>query len=897
MKKILILASNPRKDLNLDREIRDLNKVIKRQGKDAQFDVQIELAVRPEDLQELFLEHEPLIIHFCGHGTGEQGLVLQNDAGREQLVSTNTFSNLLALHGKIQCVLLNACYSEIQAKAIIEHINFVIGMSQEIRDDAAIAFATGFYQALAYGKSIEESYKHGCVAIQIKIPEKITSGSRNLEGTRKFELIDPIAEAIVIQEHLKPVLMKKSELARIPEYQATTYLDNSSDFREAVKAEIARKRYREQAREVWDYFGRVPARVQPLTQREYRYRQALLNRVKDSWIKGFLSNALHTQVLIECKTKERPDAVQRPFDDVDDMPVELDESFEELQETEIYAEMGTGKTLLILGEPGTGKTITLLKIAHRLVARSEQDLSQPIPVVFTLSSWGNKRQTIAEWLVDELNNRYKIPPSLGKILIEQEELILLLDGLDEIAEKYRNAFVRALNQFIETHGVTDIVVCSRVREYDALSERLKLCSAICIQPLTSEQVYQYLDEAGNQLIHLKNLLKQDTELEVFARNPLILSVMNLAYRDCSRAELLNQLSSREQRYQRLFETYIKRMFQRGKKVKPYSDRQTKRWLHWLAKGMVKSSETVFLIEQLQPSWLHTNFQINIYYKIGVLLLTVLMSGLICLPIGMIIWWLDYLSGIKHELILVLIPVVSKGMTAGFIFGLIVALAKLEIKPVESIKWSWQEARKSLTYGLIFGVISGLIFGIQTALVFGNPASANMLGAYKLLGTQRAALITALAQGLFGILIYCLSRGFRGPEIDTRIFPNQGIWKSARSAGLLGLLGGLVVGLLQGLQGGLIVGPMVGITGFMAVIPALGGGLFYGLFLGLIFGGSAACIQHLTLRLILYFHKYAPWNYARFLNYAADCLFLQKVGGGYIFVHRMLLEHFAGMKLD
>ena len=891
MKKILILASNPRKDLNLDREIRDLNKVIKRQGKDAQFEVEIELAVRPEDLQELFLEHAPLIIHFCGHGTGEQGLVLQNDAGSEQLVSTNTFSSVLALSDKVQCVLLNACYSEIQARAIIEHINFVIGMSQEIRDDAAIAFATGFYQALAYGKSIEESYKHGCVAIQIKIPEKITSDSRSLEATRKLELIDPIEEAIVIQEHLKPVLIKKSELARIPEYQATTYADASSDLREAVKAEIARKRYREQAREVWDDFGQVPARVQPLTQREYRYRQALLNRVKDSWIKGFLANALHTHVLIECNTKERPDAVKRPFDDVDDVPVELDESFEELQETEICAEMGTGKTLLILGEPGTGKTITLLKIAQRLVARSEQDLSQPIPVVFALSSWGNKRQNIAEWLVDELKNRYKVPPSLGKTLIEQEELILLLDGLDEITEKYRNAFVRDLNQFIENHGVTDIVVCSRVREYEALSERLKLSSAICIQPLTSQQVYQYLDEAGNQLIHLKALLQQDTELEEFARNPLILSVMSLAYRDCSLAELLNQLSSREQRYQRLFETYIKRMFQRGKKNKLYSERQTKLWLHWLAKNMVKESQTVFLIEQLHPNYLENKNKVNLFYRSGTVLMTALISGLISVPIWLILGLLNQLFVNKGQWVAGLITVVPKGMIAGLIFGLIVGLGKLEIKPVESIKWSWKEARKGLTGGLIFGVFSGLLFGLMASV---NPLEPT----FQPLGRVGIGLMKGLSSSLYGILIYCMSRGFRGSEIDTRIFPNQGIWKSARSAGLLGLLGGLVVGLLQVLIVGLIVGSILGQKiGLMTLLPPLIGGSLYGLFLGLIFGGSAACIQHLTLRLILYFHKYAPWNYARFLNYAADCLFLQKVGGGYIFVHRMLLEHFAGMKLD
>lgn len=884
MKNILILASNPRKDLNLDREIRDLKKVIKRRSKEAQFEVEIELAVRPDDLQELFLEYQPLIVHFCGHGTGEQGLVLQNDAGREQLVSTNIFSNVLALfNDKVQCVLLNACYSEVQAKALIEHINYVIGMSQEIRDDAAIAFAAAFYQALAHGKSIEESYKHGCVAIQIKVPEAVTSRSRSLEGNRKLGSTAPIEE-VIIQEHLKPVLMKKQELVPIPENLSTAYSDVSSDLIETVQGEIARKRYREQAREIWDDFGQAPAKVQPLAQREYRYRQALLNRVKDSWIKGFLENSLHNNALIEFNIKEHPDAVQRPFEDVDDVPVELDESFEELQATQIYAQMGTGRTLLILGEPGAGKTITLLKIAQRLVARSEQDLSQPIPVVFTLSSWANKRQSIAEWLVEELNNRYKVPTALGKTLIQQEELILLLDGLDEVAEKYRNAFVRALNQFIEEHGVTEIVVSSRVREYEALSARLKLSSAICIQPLTSEQVYQYLDEAGNQLVHLKILLQQDNELEEFARNPLILSVMSLAYRDCSSEELLKQLSSPEQRYHRLFDTYIKRMFQRGKKVKLYQQEQTKRWLHWLAKGMVRASQTVFFIEQLQPSWLENKIQRIFYYKIGSILMTVLTAGLIAAPIGLIIGILDQLTGTKDGLVIGLVGAVTMGMIAGLIFGLIIGLGKLEIKPVESIKWSWLEARRGLINGLIFGVISGLIFGI------GN-LTAEPPDPFKPLGTLTVALIKGFSLGVSGTLIYCLSRGFRGPKIDTKIFPNQGIWKSARSAGLLGLIGGLVVGILQGMILGLIAGSAE------VFLQALVGGLFYGLFLGLIFGGSAACIQHFTLRLILYFKKYAPWNYARFLNYATDCLFMQKVGGGYIFVHRMLLEHFAQMKLD
>ncbi|MEG4076425.1 hypothetical protein QUA30_27965 [Microcoleus sp. Pol14C2] len=75
----------------------------------------------------------------------------------------------------VECVLLRACYSEIQANAIVEHINYVIGTSQEIRDTAAIKFAMGFYDSLGAGKPVETAYKLGCNAIQLKnIPEHLT---------------------------------------------------------------------------------------------------------------------------------------------------------------------------------------------------------------------------------------------------------------------------------------------------------------------------------------------------------------------------------------------------------------------------------------------------------------------------------------------------------------------------------------------------------------------------------------------------------------------------------------------------------------------------------------------------------------------------------------------------
>jgi eukaryotic-like serine/threonine-protein kinase len=76
------------------------------------------------------------------------------------------------------------------------------------------------------------------------------------------------------------------------------------------------------------------------------------------------------------------------------------------------------------------------------------------------------------------------------------------------------------------------------------------------------------------------------------------------------------------------------------------------------------------------------------------------------------------------------------------------------------------------------------------------------------------------------------------------------------------------------------------------------GLVFGLIFGLIFGlqnGGSAYLKHYVLRFVLWRNDYAPLNYIRFLDYAAERVFLRKVGGGYIFTHRFLMEYFATLE--
>ena len=75
----------------------------------------------------------------------------------------------------LECVVLNACYSEAQAEAIANHIPYVVGMKRKIGDTAAIEFATAFYDALGAGESFEFAFKLARNAIQwANLPEHLT---------------------------------------------------------------------------------------------------------------------------------------------------------------------------------------------------------------------------------------------------------------------------------------------------------------------------------------------------------------------------------------------------------------------------------------------------------------------------------------------------------------------------------------------------------------------------------------------------------------------------------------------------------------------------------------------------------------------------------------------------
>jgi hypothetical protein len=147
------------------------------------------------------------------------------------------------------------------------------------------------------------------------------------------------------------------------------------------------------------------------------------------------------------------------------------------------------------------------------------------------------------------------------------------------------------------------------------------------------------------------------------------------------------------------------------------------------------------------------------------------------------------------------------------------------------------------------------------------------------------LFVGLLVGLVNVLVGALVRGLGAKGVELRTIPNQGIRLSARNA--LATIG--VVELFFGLFFVLVIGLAGALGGRLAVVLILG--LLFGAPAGLRYGGSAA-ICHSLLRDALWRSGDAPRNYAEFLRYTSARHLTRQVGGGFVFRHRMLMEHFA-----
>ncbi|GEM_PF-6400098 len=191
--KILFLAANPNgtNALALDQECREIEEKLRASARRENIEFHTKWAVRPKDLLQYLNECRAEIIHFSGHGSATDELILADAADKAKPVSKAALKQLFTtFKDNIRVVVLNACYSHPQAEAITEVIDCAVGMSKSIGDRAAIVFAAAFYQAIGFGRSVRFAFDAGKTALLLEgIPEDQTPKLVVRRGVNADEII------------------------------------------------------------------------------------------------------------------------------------------------------------------------------------------------------------------------------------------------------------------------------------------------------------------------------------------------------------------------------------------------------------------------------------------------------------------------------------------------------------------------------------------------------------------------------------------------------------------------------------------------------------------------------------------------------------------------------------
>ena len=372
--------------------------------------------------------------------------------------------------------------------------------------------------------------------------------------------------------------------------------------------------------------------------------------------------------------------------------------------------------------------------------------------------------------------------------------------------------------------------------------------------------------------------------------------------------------------------------------------------------MVQHSLTVFYIDRIQPDWLPNWMQ-----RWLVRGATTVMSGLLGCVLPLLLGTtLSVVLAISMRLELslpdlLLLPalwLLIPGLLGGVIGGIVSARSG---GATELLRWSWRDMQvglgKWLSWGMLLGVLFGVIsraynppknahalptswrvggmlvgvfvgailslfnrffgrwlFGERSGFLLGRVSLCVMLilGVAGVLGG--AQLIGAGIGGMFFIGLSAafigIGTGLTRKKMENRQRPNEGIRRAFQSALLAGTCYGFLTALpCAGIYGYIFI-PIVwsAPTGFekealfFIGLKILAFGVFGASIGGLVKGGYH-CLQHVVLRLLFVCNGFAPWHYADFLDYATERIFLRKVGGGYMFIHRYMLEYFASLNVD
>ncbi|EKD09169.1 NTPase protein [Arthrospira platensis C1] len=649
-----------------------------------------------------------------------------------------------------------------------------------------------------------------------------------------------------------------------------------------------------------------------LSKQEYRDRQNILTQMRTE-VESRLTQSIHRAAIVNLGKEQQPQQVQRPWD----MSVKVGEqrSVKLPPQTtilDVFDNPTISGKFLILGKPGGGKTTTLLELAEALLERAEGDSDAPIPVILELSTWqevtkrkflsfgeGEKYDpSIKEWVLSQLISK-GVSQDIGEQWLREKELVLLLDGLDELQPERQGKCVRAINQFLSSEfSPLHLVVCSRKEEYEVYEEMLHLNGAICLDDLTNEQIRDYF--ASVNLGEFWESIKGSEKIVDFIRQPLFLAVTSIAYEQIDVEEWRN-CNTEERAIDYLLGVYTVERLTKNVASRWYSSSNIptqlvmQNALKRLSKSMLKKQEKNFAVQNITLCLLESNLQIEYINHISAfftfLVIFIPFATLFKPEYYVIIsvflsylfftfFWRGkpkdrHLKIVCYSYLLSIIlayPVIillrsEKIYITYTIVSLIVFCVGLYLS-----HFAFCESDISLPWfsvKMLFDV-SETVKEIEPPLNYKNTNDLN-----KVIDRE-----TEIKLVFWSFICFCFCFILAIYIADDLIQLNNFILSIVAK-----ILAATIVAII-------LTFLAVCSLWFFSVFGALAYSILYSILVDI----YNLC-RRFVLRLILGFSGIMPWNITRFLDYCTERLILQRVGDRYRFIHRLVQEHFANLEIQ
>ena len=587
-------------------------------------------------------------------------------------------------------------------------------------------------------------------------------------------------------------------------------------------------------------------------------RQKMLRNAKQYWISNLYKGRMFVRHQLEIPRKFSPESVIRPWN--------LEKQANQMTLFEIF-EHSNGK-LLILGLPGSGKTTAMLEILKHMINQVEINIQAPFPVFLHLSSWQNKQKTIFEWAIEIIQSELDLSGEKVRQLLGKQNLILFFDGLDEVDIKLRQKCVQEINKFRKENPSIDILVSSRLNEYENLNCKLDLNVALILEPLSSSQASNNLSTLGiqNPTRALIEIAQTPLFLNILARSNSEFEKNNLATRSSQNGLDPN---TRAKLSALLFKDYFENsLLARG--TPKYSFQDAKLWLRWLAIH-IRGNKT-FYLDEINDNWLYTSKERNTFFFM-------LLS--FCFIFSFSSGALQYLQFLYLDK---QVNPIAKAFAIFFNFltALLITSSSTFLDTGQSYLPSFRTLVNSRTNILFKKIFNFKNFFITlcilvTVFVFGNLISGN--GIYYVLLSLFVSIVVFLL--IYGIYSRFLKNFWLGQIKENEIQKHRA--SNQEKIGYVVLIYG-VIGVLA-----FLIYSFDRERSILSIIAPL---YYVGTCTAFLIGGGELLYFYL-IRLVLFLQGSTPLKFRKFLDYTVDRGLMVKIGNGYKFYHELLQAFLIG----